>query len=136
MKLKNEMGESPSAIAGELNRSHNTVLKYLRSEVFTRPDMKEIVEQLRNKEMDDLTVIGGKARQRIHEIFDNGKPALIPTGAALDRTFQQRRLLEGNSTQNIANLTAIIQAVHGQGGEVRFEQEREKSAEVPDAAAE
>jgi hypothetical protein len=115
MKVRHEMGESPSAIAKDLGRSHHTTIKYLNSDVFTRPDMKEIVEQLRNKEIADLTVIGAKARQRIHDIFDNGKPALIPTVAAMDRTFQQRRLLEGKSTENVHNLTAYIQAVHAPG---------------------
>ena len=33
---------------------------------------------------------------------------MIPTIALVDRVFQQRRLLEGQSTANIATLTALI----------------------------
>ena len=113
MKVLSDLGFSPTAIARKMEKSHNTVIKYLNSDVYNNPDVASIVERLRKNEMDDLTVLGGKARQRAHDIFDTGKPALIPTIAVMDRVFQQRRLLEGRSTANIANLTAIIEAAAG-----------------------
>jgi len=114
-KVQADLGQSPNAIADAAGRSHHTVIKYLRSDVYSDPKISEIVERIRLKELDDLEVIGAKARQRIHDIFDDGKPALIPTVAALDRTFQQKRLLQGKSTENISNLTQIIQAAHAKG---------------------
>ena len=112
-KISNELGFSANAIAAQAGRSHHTVSKYLRSDVYADPQITEIVERIRKKEIDDLEIIRAKARQRIHDIFDTGKPALIPTVAALDRTFQKKRLLQGKSTENFSNLTAIIQAAHG-----------------------
>lgn len=114
-KVASDLGNSANAIAKDDGVSHKTVLKYLRSDVYSDPKISEIVERIREKELNDLTVIGAKARQRIHDIFDTGKPALIPAVACMDRSFTQRRLLEGKGAENISNLTAIIQAAHGLG---------------------
>jgi histidinol dehydrogenase len=40
---------------------------------------------------------------------------MIPTIALVDRVFQQRRLLEGNSTQNIHTLSKIIESAQESG---------------------
>jgi len=47
--------------------------------------------------------------------MDDGKSKMIETIALVDRTFQQRRLLEGQSTQNIATLSKLIEAVQDAG---------------------
>ena len=46
-------------------------------------------------------MLGGKARARLHELLDEGKTRAIETTAIMDRCFQQRRLLGGESTHNI-----------------------------------
>ena len=112
MKAMHDLGVSPTAIAAKMEKSHNTVIKYLNSEVYNDPDIAEMVERIKEKELEDLTLLGAKARKNLHTMLDQGKGGMIPTVAVMDRSFQQRRLLEGNSTENIANLTAIIQAVH------------------------
>jgi len=42
---------------------------------------------------------------------------MIKTIALVDRMFQQRRLLEGQSTQNIATLSKLIEAAQDSGDE-------------------
>ena len=37
MKAMNELGESPTSIADRWGRSHNTVIKYLESDVYNDP---------------------------------------------------------------------------------------------------
>ena len=112
MKAMHDLGLSPTAIARKMEKSHNTVIKYLDSDVYNDPAIAKMVERIKEKELDDLTLLGAKARKNLHTMLDRGKGGMIPTVAVMDRSFQQRRLLEGNSTQNIANLTAIIQAAH------------------------
>ena len=114
MKVMHDLGVSPTAIAQRLGRSHNTVIKYLDSDVFNDPSISQIVERIKEKELSDLYLLGAKARKNLHTMLDQGKGGMIPTVALMDRSFQQRRLLEGRSTENIHNLTAIIQAVHGE----------------------
>jgi hypothetical protein len=112
MKVMHDLGVSPTAIAKRLGKSHNTVIKYLDSDVFNDPSIGQIVERIKEKELSDLYLLGAKARKNLHTMLDQGKGGMIPTVALMDRSFQQRRLLEGQSTENIANLTAIIQAAH------------------------
>jgi len=38
------------AIGRRLGRSHNTVIKYLKSEVYTDPGIREIIKKIREKE--------------------------------------------------------------------------------------
>ena len=108
MKAMNELGESPTSIAARMDRSHNTVLKYLSSDVYNDPALSEMVEKIKEKELSDLYLLGAKGRHRLHELIDKGDSQMIPTIALVDRVFQQRRLLEGQSTANIATLTALI----------------------------
>lgn len=110
MKAMNELGHGSTQIGKELEMSHNTVLKYLRDgEVFKDPDITEMVEMIKKKETDDLYLIGAKARRNLHTLLDEGKMKAIENIAAMDRSFQQRRLLEGLSTENISQLTKIVQ---------------------------
>ncbi|MFN0118177.1 MAG: hypothetical protein ACKVQC_07820, partial [Elusimicrobiota bacterium] len=52
---------------------------------------------------------GAKGRYRLHEHLDGGKMRPIEVIAAMDRCFQQRRLLEGQSTENISHHSLIEQ---------------------------
>jgi hypothetical protein len=108
MKAMNELGESPTSIAARMDRSHNTVIKYLERKVNNDPALSEMVEKIKEKELSDLYLLGAKGRHRLHELIDKGDSQMIPTIALVDRVFQQRRLLEGQSTANIATLTALI----------------------------
>ena len=54
MKAMNELGESPTSIAARMDRSHNTVLKYLSSDVYNDPALSEMVEKIKEKELSDL----------------------------------------------------------------------------------
>ena len=112
MKALSDMGETPNAIGNKIGRHHSTVQKYLESEVFTDPDISKMVEQIKNKEIDDLYILGAKAKRNLHALADGGKMRPIENIALLDRVFQQRRLVEGKSTQNVASLTRIIEEAH------------------------
>ncbi len=114
MKVMSELGVSPTAIAEKMGRSHHTVIKYLQSDVYTDPSIGEIIERIKEKETQDLYVLGAKGRQRLHELLDEGKSQMIPTIALVDRTFQQRRLLEGKSNVNISLKTQLVEAAHRQ----------------------
>jgi hypothetical protein len=115
MKAMNELGESPTSIADRMGRSHNTVIKYLESDVYNDPAIAEMVEKIKEKELEDLYLLGAKGRHRLHQLLDQGKSTMIPTIALVDRTFQQRRLLEGNSTANIHTLSKVIESAQDSG---------------------
>jgi len=113
MKALSDMGETPNAIANKIGRHHDTVQKYLQSaEVYADPDIQKMVMAIKNKEVDELYILGAKAKRNLHVLADGGKMRPIENIAMLDRVFQQRRLLEGKSTENVANLTKIIELAH------------------------
>jgi hypothetical protein len=115
MKAMNELGESPTSIADRMGRSHNTVIRYLESDVYNDPAIAEMVEKIKEKELQDLYLLGAKGRNQLHKLIDGGKTKMIETIALVDRTFQQRRLLEGNSTANIFTLSKIVEAAQDTG---------------------
>jgi predicted transcriptional regulator len=115
MKILNEQGLSPTAIADEMGRSHNTVIKYLKSRIDDDPKIKEQLKLARDYELDDLTMLCAKGRERLHQLIDGGKTRMIETIAMVDRLFNQRRLLEGNSTQNIHTLSKMIESAQESG---------------------
>src|SRR5215510_373094 len=112
MKVMSDLGLSPTAIAEKLGRSHNTVIKYLDSDVYNDPTISEIVEKIKENEINDLYLLGAKGRKRLHELVDKGDSKMIETIALVDRVCQQRRLLEGKSTENILSITRLIQQSH------------------------
>ena len=115
MKVMSELGVSPTAIAEKLGKSHHTIIKYLQSDVFTDPTIKAIVEKIRDTELNDLYLLGAKGRQRLHELLDSeDKVQMIPTIALVDRTFQQRRLLEGHSTVNLGLKMQLVLAAEAE----------------------
>ncbi len=114
MKVMSELGVSPTAIAEKMGKSHHTIQKYLNSAVFTDPTIKAIVEKIRETELNDLYLLGAKGRQRLHELLDEEKVQMIPTIALVDRTFQQRRLLEGRSTVNLGLKMQLVLAAEAE----------------------
>ena len=112
MKVMSDLGHSPSAIAENLGRSHHTVIKYLNSDVYSDPTIGIIIEKIRETEINDLYLLGAKGRQRLHELVDSGNSKMIETIALVDRVFQQRRLLEGKSTENIHSISRLINESH------------------------
>ena len=115
MKVMSELGISPTGIAAKMGKSHHTIQKYLQSDVFTDPTIKAIVEKIRDTELNDLYLLGAKGRQRLHELLDSKeKVQMIPTIALVDRTFQQRRLLEGRSTMNLGLKMQLVLAAEAE----------------------
>ncbi len=108
IKALSDLGQSPTSIAKRLGRSHHTVIKYLDSEVYTDPAISSMVEKIIEKELDELCLLGAKARANLHKLADSGTMKPIENIALMDRVFQQRRLLEGRSTQNINSLSYLI----------------------------
>ena len=107
-----ELGKSTYQIEKETGISHTTVGKYLKNqEAYSNPKMKEMVAQIKEHEILDLTVLNVRAKQRLHEVAERLNP--IEAIALMDRTFQQIRLLEGKSTANISTLTKIVEEAHG-----------------------
>ena len=101
--MLSDLGLSPTGIAKKIGFSHHTTIKYLnQQEIFSDPKVKELIEKIRTNEIDDLYLLGVKSRSRLHELLDEGNTKVIETTAVMDRSFQQRRLLEELSTQNIA----------------------------------
>src|SRR5262245_60902174 len=128
MKVMSDLGLSPTAIAEKLGRSHNTVIKYLDSDVYNDPTISLIVEKIKENEINDLYLLGAKGRKRLHELVDSGNSKMIETIALMDRTFQQRRLLEGKTTENIGSITRLIQESH----EESLRQARERARKLPE----
>ncbi len=110
-KALNDLGLTPNAIAVRANRDPKTVRKYLQSEVYDDPEIMQMVNIIKTKEVNDLYLLGAKARKRLHELLDEGNTKTIETVALMDRSFQQRRLLEGQSTENIAQIHTLIEEI-------------------------
>lgn len=110
-KAMNDLGLTPNAIAVRTDRDPKTIRKYLQSEVYDDPEIMQMVNIIKTKEVNDLYLLGAKARKRLHELLDEGNTKTIETVALMDRSFQQRRLLEGQSTENIAQIHADIAAI-------------------------
>ena len=118
IKALSDLGHTPTAVAKKVGRSHHTVIKYLNSEVYNDPEIEAMVSRIKEKEIADLCLLGAKARKRLHELMDAGTSKVIETVALMDRAFQQRRLLEGASTQNIA-IHTIVEEIEREEREVR-----------------
>ena len=131
MKVMSDLGASASAIAEKLGRSHHTVIKYLNSDVYGDPAIGIIIEKLKENEISDLYVLGAKGRKRLHELVDSGNSKMIETIALVDRVFQQRRLLEGKSTENILSITRLIQQSHEES--LREAEDRSKRRKAEEA---
>ena len=102
-KVMSDLGKTPNAIANATGRDPKTVRKYLSSlEVWNDPDIAEKVAVIKEGELNSLYVLSSKAHLRLHELLDEGNTKVIETIALMDRAFQQRRLLENESTGNLS----------------------------------
>jgi hypothetical protein len=111
IKALAELGHSKCEIEKLTGHSHHTIAKYLdESEAYADPRMQAMVTKIKEKEILDLTVLNVRAKARLHELAPRAN--MIESIALMDRTFQQLRLLEGKSTQNIATLTQFVQEAH------------------------
>ena len=94
-----------------MGRSPHTIKRYCESPMFTDPKFQKLVEEYKSKELIDLTAMNIEARARIHDLIPTMTP--IEAVAVMDKSFQQRRLVEGKSTENIFSLRRIIEDAHG-----------------------
>ena len=102
-----DLGLTPNAIGRKTGRDPKTVRAYLNSPVYENdPALREMVERIKARELEDLHLLGQKARWRLHELVET-EDKMIPLIALQDRCFQQRRLLEGNSTAHIGLLAKL-----------------------------
>ena len=108
MVVLSRLGLSAVAIGKRMSRSNHTVAKYIASAVARTPEVQVLIELITQKEIDDLRLLGAKARNRLHELIDEGKTKVIETTAVMDRSFQQIRLLEGNSTANVDLISQTV----------------------------
>lgn len=110
MLALSELNLGPYEIGSIMGRAPNTIRKYVQSPMFTDPKFQALVEEYKSKELIDLTAMNISARARIHDLIPTMTP--IEAIATMDKSFQQRRLLEGRSTENIFSLRRIIEEAH------------------------
>lgn len=120
-KALEELGYSPNVIGKLTQRDPKTIRKYLQSEVYTDPDIQVMVTKIKEKEINDLVLIGAKARSRLHELLDEGNTKVIETTAIMDRSFQQVRLLEGKSTHNLSHIHELHSRISAEIEEIKKE---------------
>lgn len=99
---------SGKEVAERLDVSEATLyryLNYLKKQIL-------ITKEIDSTEITSLALLGAKARQKLSSIVETMKP--IELIALVDRTFQQRRLLQGKSTANVSVLANIISEAHKQ----------------------
>lgn len=111
MQALTQLGMGTYQVGEIMNRSPHTIRKYCQSEMFTDPKFQQMIEEYKAKELIDLTAMNISARARIHDLIPTMTP--IEAVATMDKSFQQRRLLEGKSTENIFSLRKIIEDAHG-----------------------
>lgn len=110
MLALNELGMGTYEIGEIMGRAPNTIRKYVLSPMFTDPKFAALVEEYKAKELIDLTALNIEARGRLHDLVPTMTP--IEAVALMDKSFQQRRLIEGKSTENIFSLRRIIEDAH------------------------
>ena len=113
MRVLSELGETPKSIGRKLGRSNHTVAKYLATTAYTDPDIAQMVETIKERELDDLFVLNARGRAHLHALLDAGTMKPIETIALVDRSFQQRQLLTGRPTTHLLHTSLVVQ-VHEQ----------------------
>ena len=73
IKVLSDLGESASSIAKRMGRSHHTIGKYLKTDVFLDPTIQEILTTIKEKELSDLHLLGAKARGTLHRLLDEAQ---------------------------------------------------------------
>lgn len=110
MLAAHDLGKSNYEIGMMLGRSANTVKKYVTEPMFQDKKFAALVDEYKEKEILDLTTLNIESRARLHDLLPVMTP--IEAIATMDKSFQQRRLLEGKSTENVFSLRKIIQDAH------------------------
>jgi hypothetical protein len=112
-KAMSDIGLTPNAIGMKTGRDPKTVRSYLKSPAYENDgELQEMVSLIKQRELEDLYLLGAKGRARLHQLVDEGDSKMIETIALVDRTFQQRRLLEGGSTANVSVIEKMLDASH------------------------
>ena len=112
-KALSDLGLTNHAIAIKTKRDPKTVKTWLQSPAYNDPEIASMVDLIKTREINDLYLIGAKARSHIHKLLDEGNMKAIETVATMDRSFQQRRLLQGESTDNIAQVHQMVAMLKG-----------------------
>ena len=128
IKVLQQLEYSSRKIEKKTGISRWTIRQYKNKDL-SLDDQKEvdrIVEQIKKQEAADLCLLHAKARINMHAMLDAGEVLPIELIALMDRTFQQRRLLEGQSTSNIAVLGQVLKGIDEEG----IEKIKEESIEL------
>ena len=133
MQAMSELGHGTYEIGAMMQRSPNTVRKYISSPMFTDEKFKLLVEKYKEQELLDLTVLSIEARARLHDLVPTMTP--IECIALMDKSFSQGRLVSGKSTENIFSLRKIISEAHitigvENGGKENSKQEEKQIEEA------
>ena len=134
MTALTQLGMGTYTVGQIMTRSPHTIRKYVTSEIFTDPKFQQLVEEYKSKELIDLTAMNISARARIHDLIPTMTP--IEAIATMDKSFQQRRLLEGKSTENIFSLRKIIEDAHGGPDAITRTQTSEEASKEEEASIE
>ena len=102
-------GMSATAVGEALGRDHKTIQRWLASSAVSTPEIEELVQNIKGREMIHLRLLIDKALNHLHVLLDQGGMRAIETMAVADRCFNMRRLLEGSSTHNISHANLIEQ---------------------------
>ena len=110
-KVMTDLGHTPTSVGKTLGRSHKTIISHLKGGC-DDPEVERIVALIKESELSQLQIIGFKSRIILNNYLDAillGEKEVNPIAvcAISDRSFGWRRLIEGNSTENINLQTEI-----------------------------
>lgn len=114
-KAMQDLGMSNFAIGRQLGFDAKTIKHHLDSMDFSDPELRAMIEKIKDAEINQLHVIGQRAREillgYLSDVIEGKRePNIISVIAALDRTFQQRQLLTGKSTMNVSVFARVVEA--------------------------
>lgn len=90
VKVMADKGDSVLSIAEFVKVDYKTIKAYLtKYDVMNDAEVQGMVKALKEKELEDLYILNAKARQRLHELLDEGKTKMIETIALMDRSFRK-----------------------------------------------
>ena len=118
MKVQADMGYSTYAISKEMGIDWHTAKAYLmKYDTLSDPDIKNMVDIIKKRELNDLHAIGAKSRvvlnQYLDDVLDGKKePNPISITVIVDRTFQQRQL-PGHKPTEILSIRSMVASFQG-----------------------
>jgi len=131
MVAMHDLGMGTYEIGAAMARAPGTIRKYITSPMFTDPKFQQLIEDYKEKELLDLTTLNIESRARLHDLVPTMTP--IEAIALMDKSFGQRRLLEGKSTENIFSLRKIITEAHSEEDHVKGTKEIGSKEAIEDA---